>query len=65
MTKGKGKQRAELEGPGDGVGAGREAGSSLNLKGVHTPAKREEVVRLMLQAMRDVGYRSVYFNMLR
>jgi hypothetical protein len=58
-VKGKGKQRAEPDfgrsGSGvDGVGAAIEGS-----KGAHTPAKREEVVRLMLQALRDIGYRSV------
>ncbi|KAG7575398.1 hypothetical protein FFLO_00388 [Filobasidium floriforme] len=55
-VKGKGKQRAEPEfgrsGSGvDGVGVAIEGS-----KGAHTPAKREEVVRLMLQALRDIGY---------
>jgi len=56
-TKGKGKSRADLEG-GSGHSIGDQRGlGDAGLKGKHIPAKREEVVRLLLQALRDVGYR--------
>ena len=57
--KHKGKQRAELEprtNPAESSAVAHDIGG---LKGTHTPAKREEFVRLMLQALRDVGYKSV------
>jgi hypothetical protein len=54
-TNGKGKQREGLHERGtmDGMGAGTGKGG----KEVVRPVKREEVVRLMLQTLRDVGYR--------
>jgi hypothetical protein len=55
--KGKGKGRADFEG-GSGHSIGDPHGlGDAGLKGKHIPAKREEVVRLLLQALRDVGYK--------
>jgi len=55
--KGKGKGRADSEGGPGHSAEDRHGLGDAGLKGKHIPAKREEVVRLLLQALRDVGYR--------